>query len=124
MVWSLASAKRRSNLSRDAKRSRASKWRWRIAIAAVVVYNLVGVFDIISTTIAIETGAGYEANPVIRTLMERVGAGWILAKLALQGVITAMVLYFPHWIVLGFFVTATSWNAMIVHNNFVIAGVL
>jgi len=124
LVWSVASIKRRGKLSEDAERSRASSWRRRAAWAMVIIYNTVGVADIVSTTIAIDTGAGYEANPLIRAAMEQAGDGWIPAKLALQGVISAMVLWFPHWIVLGFFAVATFWNAVIVYNNFVIGGVL
>jgi len=123
LVWSKAAVRKRGKLSEDARSSRASSLRWRSAILAVVIYNMVGIADIISTMMAISSGAGYEANPVIRAAMERMGDGWIAAKLALQGVITVMVLYFPHWIVLGFFAAATAWNAFIVYNNFLIAGV-
>lgn len=56
--------------------------------------------------------------------MEHAGSGWMLAKLALQGVISFMVLWFPHWIVIGFFTIATLGNAMVVYNNFLIAGML
>ena len=121
---SVAAGKRRKSLVSEAARSRASMLRWRVALYSVVIYNLVGLADVVSTTIALSSGAGYEANPFIRTLMEEIGNGWIAAKFALQLVITAMVLYFPHWIVLGFFITATVWNGIVVHNNFVIGGVL
>jgi hypothetical protein len=90
----------------------------------VVVYNVVGVADIYSTVYAIETGAGMEANPFLRALMEHAGDGWVLGKLALQAVISAMVLWFPHWIVLGFFTVATAGNAWVVYNNLAIAGVV
>ena len=123
MVRIMASREHRGKLIRDARQARQSLFRWRLALFAVIIYNIVGVLDIVSTIIAIETGAGYEANPLIRTAMEEWGAGWIAAKLSLQGVVTAMVLYFPHLIVLGFFITATSWNGWIVYNNFAIAGV-
>lgn len=111
-------------LASDARQARRSRLRFRLALYLVVIYNLVGIADIVSTTMALNTGAGYEANPFIRLLMEEIGSGWIPAKLFLQGVISAMVLYFPHWIVIIFFALATTWNADIVHNNFVIAGVL
>ena len=123
MVWSLGSHTRRRRLGDDAARSRASRWRRRTALIIVVVYNLVGIADIVSTTLAIESGAGEEANPILRLTMEHAGDGWIAAKLALQGVISFMVLWFPHWIVLGFFTLATAGNAWIVYNNFTIAGV-
>lgn len=99
-------------------------WRWRAAILSVIVYNLVGVVDIISTTIAIETGAGYEANPFLRSVMDAWGPWWIAVKLSLQAVVTMMVLYFPHWIVLAFFTLATALNVGVVHSNLVIGGVI
>ncbi|MHA7870746.1 MAG: DUF5658 family protein [Hyphococcus sp.] len=123
MVWSLASAKRRRKLAEEARRSRASQIRRRAAVAVVVLYNIVGAADIASTTLALESGAGMEANPLIRALMEHAGDGWILSKLALQGVISFMVLWFPHWIVLGMFALATAGNAVVVYNNFSIAGI-
>lgn len=124
MVWSLGAARRRRRLVRDAARARASRWRQRIAWLAVIIYNVVGVTDIASTLIAIESGAGQEANPIMQLAMEHAGAGWVAAKLALQGVLSFMVLWYPHWIVLGFFVVATTGNAWVVYNNFAIAGLV
>ncbi len=123
MVWSLGSAKRRKKLAEDAERSRASVIGRRVAWIVVIIYNIVGLSDIASTIVALESGTGYEANPIMRTAMEQAGGAWVLAKLALQGVISFMVLWFPHWIVIGFFSVATIGNAVIVYNNFVIAGV-
>lgn len=93
------------------------------AVAVIVLYNIIGVLDIVSTVIAIETGAGEEGNPVILTLMNHIGDYWMLTKLALQGVISVMVLWFPHWIVLGFFSLAIAGNAVVVYNNFAIVGI-
>ncbi len=123
VLFSLASSKRRRRLSEEAERSRASAWRRWSAIVLVIIYNIVGIADILSTVIALGSGAGVEANPVVYAMMVHAGDGWILGKLALQGLISFMVLWFPHWIVLGFFTLATAGNAGIVWNNFVIAGV-
>lgn len=122
MVFTLTSAKRRQQLGEEARRSRASAWRRVMAWLLVITYNFVGIADIISTVIALDAGAGVEANPFINAMMTHIGDGWILGKLALQGVISFMVLWFPHWIVLGFFFLATTGNALIVANNFSIAG--
>ncbi|MEM8934976.1 MAG: DUF5658 family protein [Pseudomonadota bacterium] len=124
MVWSLASSKRRHKLIEDAAAARASVLRRSAAITAVVLYNLVGFADIYSTISAIESGRGLEANPVLRAFMEHMGDGWVIAKLGLQAVISFMVLWFPHWIVLAFFGLATGANLWVVHNNFMIAGLL
>ena len=124
MVFTLTSSKRRQQLGADARRSRASALQTGIAWTLVVIYNIVGVTDIISTVIALEAGAGVEANPFLNALMVHMGEGWIIAKLGLQGLISFMVLWFPHWIVLFFFAVATTGNALIVYNNFSIAGVV
>lgn len=124
MVWVLTSSKRRKKLTEDAESARASALNMASAIALVVLYNIIGVLDIVSTVIAIESGAGEEGNPLILALMNHIGDYWMLTKLALQGVISVMVLWFPHWIVLGFFSFAIAGNALVVYNNFVIAGVL
>ena len=123
MVFSLASSKRRQQLGEDARQSRASSIGRAAAWALVIVYNMVGAADIASTVIALDLGAGVEANPVLNALMIHAGDGWIFAKLALQGLISFMVLWFPHWIVLSFFAAATAGHAWIVYNNFAIAGV-
>ena len=122
MVFSLASPKRRQKLTEQARHSRESALRRYAAWVLVIVYNIVGVADIISTVIALDSGAGVEANPFVQTLMTHAGDGWIFAKLGLQGVISFMVLWFPHWIVLGFFTLAAAGNAWVVYNNFSIAG--
>ena len=123
MVWSLTSAKRRRKLAEDAEEARASVVFRRAAWVTVIIYNLVGITDITSTIIAISSGAGVEVNPFLRSLMEHAGEGWVVAKLALQGVISFMVLWFPHRIVVGFFSLAILGNVWIVYNNFLISGV-
>ncbi|WP_411818839.1 DUF5658 family protein [Hyphococcus sp. DH-69] len=122
-MFVLASSKRRQQMTEEAKQSRASALHWNLAWLFVVIYNLVGIADIFSTELALQMGAGEEANPIVRGMMEQVGDGWIVAKLLLQAVISFMVLWFPHWIVLSFFAVATFGNAIIVANNFAIAGV-
>ncbi len=74
----------------------------------------------ISTNLSIGAGLGEEANPVMRLAMDMLGSGWVGAKLFLQGVISFMVLWFPHPIVLGVFFIAIISNILIVANNFAI----
>ncbi len=94
-----------------------------VAIILVVVYNLIGLADIVSTSLAINSGAGGEANPIIAAAMETFGYGWIFAKLSVQALISFMVLWYPHWIVSGFFAAAIIGNTFIIFGNFQIAGV-
>lgn len=121
MVWFIWSKTRRSTLVSDAAAARAVRRNLAIAFAAVAVYNFVGLFDIVSTIAAIELGVAEEANPLMRSVMDHYGAGWIAAKLFLQLVISAMVLWFPHRIVLVIFAFAVWTNGFIVLNNFRIA---
>lgn len=122
MVWSLVSPKRRRRLVFEAHRSRRNESAAAAAALAVIVYNIVGVLDIVSTTLGLAGGGAQEANPVIRAAMENFGAGWIGAKLLLQAVISAMVLWFPHRIVLVIFAMAIALNLGVVYGNFGIAG--
>lgn len=122
-MWSIFSAKRRKKLVEDATRSRAEPLAVKIAWAAVLIYNCIGLLDIYSTWLGVTSGAGEEINPLIRTAMDAFGVGWIGAKLALQAIISIMVLWFPHVIVLGIFIIAVAFNAGVVYQNLVIAGI-
>ncbi len=108
-------------LAHAAELARANRFNRWVAIIAVIVYNCIGVFDIVSTIAAIELGVAEEANPLMRAVMDNYGAGWIAAKLLLQFVISGMVLWFPHRVVLALFIAASSLNGVIVLNNFRIA---
>ncbi|MEL6213245.1 MAG: DUF5658 family protein [Pseudomonadota bacterium] len=114
----LATAEGRRRLLREASLSRESSARIRAAMALVILFNMIGVFDIISTHANLSLGTGEEANPVVRAAMDAFGPGWIAAKLFLQGVITVMVLWFPHRIVLAIFSCAIAANTLVVINNF------
>lgn len=121
MALMFFSKARRSLLASDAAEARAGRRNMAIAFAAVMVYNFVGVFDIVSTIAAIELGVAEEANPLMRAIMDHYGVAWIAAKLFLQIVISGMVLWFPHRLVLIIFTLAVWTNGFIVLNNFRIA---
>jgi len=110
-----------ASIAADASVARRRPGNIALAIAAVVFYNFVGLFDIVSTIAAIESGVAEEANPLMRAIMDNYGAAWIVAKLALQFLISGMVLWFPHRVVLLMFLAAASLNAAIVLNNIRIA---
>ncbi|MEM9170621.1 MAG: DUF5658 family protein [Pseudomonadota bacterium] len=107
-------------LKRDAASARRRGAALQIAWILVAAYNVVGVLDIVSTNLALSTGQTEEANPVMRAAMTQLGEGWIVAKLALQGLISAMVVWFPHPFVTGVFLLAVTTNALIVVNNLLI----
>lgn len=111
-------------MSDEAARSRADRTAFAFATAIVIVYNAVGLADIVSTIHAIALGAGEEANPVLRAAMEHFGPAWVAAKLLLQAVISFMVLWFPHRIVLAIFTAAVAFNAAVVWSNLQIGGLV
>ena len=121
MALMFFSKARRALLASDAAEARAGRRNMAIAFAAVMVYNFVGVFDIVSTIAAIELGVAEEANPLMRAIMDHYGVAWIAAKLFLQLVISGMVLWFPHRFILIIFTLAVWTNGFIVLNNFRIA---
>ena len=57
----------------------------------------------------------------MRAVMEQYGRGWIVAKLTLQSLVSAMVVWFPHRLVLALFAPAVAINTLVVLNNFAIA---
>jgi len=121
LALSFLTATGRARLVEDARAARAGYGNFAVAVVAVIIYNFVGLFDIISTIVAIDMGVAREANPLMRHVMDQHGAAWIATKLALQFVISGMVLWFPHRIVLTMFIIALTTNAFIVLNNFRIA---
>ncbi|MEL6359950.1 MAG: DUF5658 family protein [Pseudomonadota bacterium] len=120
MIGFLVSAERRRQLVVDASKSRAEQGSLAAGVGLVIFYNLVGVLDIVSTSLAIGLGLAEEANPVLKAIMDHAGPGWIWAKILLQSVVSAMVIWFPHRFVLTVFGAATVMNAWVVYNNFVI----
>jgi hypothetical protein len=123
-VLKMLTKNRRESLVAEASRSRADRKSLAFAVAIVAVYNVVGVADILSTTHAIALGAGEEANPVLRAAMEHFGPAWVAAKLFLQAVISFMVVWFPHRIVLAIFTAAVAFNAAVVWSNLQIGGLI
>jgi len=108
--------RRRRNIVKDASAARADRTSRIAALVVVVLYNFIGVADVLSTIAAIRAG-GQEANPVIRSMMESDMVEWIPAKIALQLLVSAMVLWFPHRIVTGIFAAAVAVNGYFVVNN-------
>ncbi len=117
----LLSSRRRSGLMRAAAAARAAAASRKAALALVIFYNLVGVVDVFSTSLALSRGLGEEANPLLQAMMDSFGERWVVGKFSLQALVSAMVLWFPHAYVMGLFGVAVSLNAVIVVNNLLIA---
>ncbi|MEO1015102.1 MAG: DUF5658 family protein [Pseudomonadota bacterium] len=117
----LLSRRRRRRLADAAALARSAAASRKAALAIVLFYNVVGFVDIYSTSLALSRGLGEEANPFLRALMDAYGSGWVVGKLSLQALVSAMVLWFPHVYVMGLFGLAVAANAVVVVNNLLIA---
>jgi len=71
LLFFFGTVKRRTRLAQDAAKSRASALCRMTAWAVVIAYNIVGIIDIYSTIAALESGAGMEANPLVRRCRRR-----------------------------------------------------
>ncbi len=110
------SLRRRRNLVASAREARGDQGGRIAALAVIITYNVIGLLDIASTISAINAG-GVEANPVIRSMMESELVGWVPTKIALQLLVSVMVLWFPHRFVVGIFSVAVLVNGGFVFNN-------
>lgn len=125
-MLSFLSVKRRRHLSTLAEQERKKPAHRYTALILVFFYNMAGFADILSTQYAIYSGAGYEANPVIRTAMESFTwhNGWVAFKLTLQLLVTAMVIWFPHKVVMSLFAAVVAIMGWVVVQNLIIGGIL
>lgn len=125
-MFSLLKADRRTILAQQAARAR-DKWANRqMALIILIIYNIVGLADILSTHMAIASGNGEEANPFIRAAMEDLSweKAWIMIKLSLQFAVTGMILWFPSRLVLAIFAAVVVMMSAVAISNFMIADVL
>ena len=114
----LESANRRRNLVRYAHLARADNKLFWSAFAIIVVYNIVGMMDILSTGLALAVNVNaQEGNPFLSYLMESGDTTWIITKLLLQALVSFMIIWFPHKTVLMMFVPVVIINALVVLNN-------
>ncbi|MEL6111749.1 MAG: DUF5658 family protein [Pseudomonadota bacterium] len=121
---SLFSEDWRKRLGLQAASARSHSLNRQLALLVAIFYNCVGLADIWSTHLAIASGAGEEANPLIRAAMEDLTweKAWITLKLMLQFVATAMVLWFPNRWVMSIVLGVSIFMGCVVHNNLAIAG--
>ena len=123
MTASTAYLGRWGRIGEAARRARAVPANRIIALVIVLLYNAAGFADIYSTVEALGLGAS-EANPVVRTAMDALARYWVAPKLATQALVTAMVLWFPHRLVMAVFSVAVAATMVVVLNNLRIVSML
>lgn len=107
--------------------ARAARADRRLFIASAIIailYNVIGAMDVMTTLAGLQGGTATEANPFLRVLMDSLDNGWVTAKLTLQLGVSAMILWFPHRMVLGMFSVAMLLTAITVYNNLQVIGAI
>lgn len=112
----------RRKLAAQAAEARGERVLFWGAVVLLVFYNAIGALDIMTTEIGLRSGVAAESNPVIGGVMAMMADQWVWGKLVLQLAVSAMILWFPHRVVLGIFFVAVLINAVTVANNFAIIG--
>ncbi len=125
-MLSLLSLKRRRQLTQMALKERSHPFNQSIAVVLVVIYNIAGFTDVLSTEYAIKSGAAYEYNPLMRSAMESLSwsEAWVMIKLLLQFTVSAMIVWFPSRTVMSIFAVAVTTICFVVTRNLMIAGLL
>lgn len=113
-----------SRIHKFAETARSHRKQFIASAIIVVLYNLLGCLDIVSTVAGLQSQMGEEANPFVRLLMDNLANGWILAKLVLQLAVSVMILWFPHRLVLWIFSFTLIIMGFVVWNNFALAGMV
>lgn len=94
-----------------------SPWAPIVAFAVIVV----GILDAVSTNAGLLAGA-VEINPLMAYAQESLGAWWVLPKLGLQLLVASIVLMRPARMVFACVGIVVAYNALVVMNNFALAG--
>ena len=112
------------NIADHARVARADRRLFLASAIIAILYNVIGATDVMTTIAGLQAATATEANPLLRALMDALDNGWVTAKLTLQLGVSAMILWFPHRMVLGMFSAAMLLTAVTVWNNLQVIGVL
>ena len=112
-------AQRWGRIGEAARRARSVPANRLAAIVIVLLYNVAGACDVATTVHALGLGAA-EANPLVRGFMDLLHAYWVVPKLGSQLLVSAMILFFPHRLVLAVFSVAVLATWAVVFNNYAI----
>lgn len=118
-VW-----QRWGRIAHSARKARAHRGLFIASAVIAILYNVIGAVDVMTTIAGIQGQVATESNPFLRLLMNTVNNGWVLTKLGLQLLVSAMILWFPHRMVLGMFTVAMILTGVTVWNNLQIIGAL
>ncbi len=94
-------------------------WAFLLALSVITV----SILDVISTNAGLQAGA-VEVNPLFAALQTSMGEWWVVPKIGLQLITAAIVLLQPSRTVFACVGAVVTLNAIVVYNNFGLAGVL
>lgn len=92
---------------------------WAPVVALVVL--VVGILDAVSTNAGLLAGA-VEVNPLMAYAQASLGPWWVVPKIGLQLITAAIVLLRPARTVFACVGVVMAYNAVVVFNNFALAG--
>ena len=111
-----------SKVLQNAARRRAESWRPFSLIVAILIL-VAGVGDVISTNQGLAVGA-VELNPVLAWIQAKMSFWWFLPKMALHGILAAIVLWNPRPMVMMAIITVILVNSAIIFQNLTLAAAL
>jgi hypothetical protein len=125
VTWEMPVQQRRESIVsiilQNAARRRAESWRpFGLTISFLIL--VAGVGDVISTNQGLAAGA-VELNPVLAWIQAKMGFWWFLPKMALNGILVAIVLWNPRPMVMMTIITLILVNTAIILNNFALAAI-
>jgi len=107
-----------------AARCRASRRLMATAWLFGALVMLVGFFDAVSTNLGLATGLVEEANVVMAWLQQSVGEYWLLPKMLMHAAVAAMILWYPHRLVLASVTPVIGINTFVIYNNLALSGLI
>ncbi len=88
-----------------------------------ILILVAGVGDVISTNQGLAVGA-VELNPVLAWIQAKMSFWWFLPKMALHGILAAIVLWNPRPMVMMAIITVILVNSAIIFQNLTLAAAL
>ncbi|MCP5368974.1 MAG: hypothetical protein H6906_15835 [Hyphomicrobiales bacterium] len=85
---------------------------------------IVGYLDALSTNMGLATGLVEEANALMAWMQSVAGDYWLWPKMVMHAGVAAMVVWFPHRLVLAVVTPVVGANALVIYTNLALSGLI
>jgi len=113
-----------SGTVRHAARCRASQGLAATAWLLAGLIMVIGYLDAVSTDLGLGTGLAQEANALMAWVQAVAGHYWLWPKMALHAGVAAMVIWYPHRLVLAAVTPVVAVNAVVIYTNLAVSGLI